>query len=420
MNFLLCNRCNKKSEDNILNYNSTEILLKNNQNIFNSSIIKKIESIDQFPNLNIGDNMVTSINNLNNVEEEKDDDELEIIEYPYSKKEKKITTSKIIPKQFKNNRSKFNNKLIEQDIIKQLNHFGEISISNSKTENSNKKRNNKNQIGKKVRINDNELERKDTMTDPANIALSSLIQDINKKNIYKEKNNFQKVNKKNDDEDDIITINNELENDFFDLKISKNNKEITLPEKRKNNNNFIKKNIEKNKIKIQDRKNRKSYNNKTNIKYENLINKITKRKISQNKKISEYNNNILKKKNILKNKGVLSSNNNMLGISSINLSNKKNFPKSYSFNCFSSEKKINDTNSSKKVNNTNELGYSLTLSKKYNKLYNHIFKVNEGFLSSKKNDKNNNKNKNKITHKKVSRAQVPIQKALSSHIASYK
>ena len=72
MNFLLCNRCNKKSEDNILNFNSTEILLKNNHNFINNSIIKKIDSIDQFPNLNIGENIVTSINNLNNVEEEKE------------------------------------------------------------------------------------------------------------------------------------------------------------------------------------------------------------------------------------------------------------------------------------------------------------------------------------------------------------
>ena len=426
MNFLLCNRCNKKSEDNILNFNSTEILLKNNHNFINNSIIKKIDSIDQFPNLNIGENIVTSINNLNNVEEEKEE-ELEIIEYPYTKKEKKIPNSKIKPKQFQNNKSKFNaQNLIEQDILKQLNHFGDIAIPCSKKKNLNKKKEIQNQPCRKnpiIRINDNEIERKDTMTDPANIALSSLIQDINKKKIGKDKNNsIQKINKKKEDEDDIITINNELENDFFEIKNSNNNnnnKEIKISDKLKynhNKNNIIKNNIEKNKIQKQNRKNRKSYNNnKPNRKYENLINKITERKISQNKKISEYNSNIMKKKNILKNKGILSTNNTKNLINSISFSNKKNFPKSYSFNCFNSEKKINETNFNKKGGNTNELGYSLTLNKKYNKLYNNIFKVNDGFLSSKKSEKKNNK----ITHKKVSRAQVPIQKALSSHIASY-
>lgn len=86
MNFF-CNRCNKKSEDNILNFNSTEILLKNTKhNFINNNILKEIETIEQFQNLNIGENITTSLNNLNNLEEEQEkDDELEIIEYPYSK-----------------------------------------------------------------------------------------------------------------------------------------------------------------------------------------------------------------------------------------------------------------------------------------------------------------------------------------------
>ena len=415
MNFLLCNRCNKKSEDNILNFNSTEILLKNNNNLINNNIIKKIDSIDQFQNLNIGENIVTSISNLKNVEEEKED-ELEIIEYPYAKKEKILSTSKIKPKQFKNNKSKFNaQSLIEQDILKQLNHFGDIA-----RQKKNQILNKKNEIKKKqisgktpiIRINDKDLERKDTMTDPANIALSSLIQDINKKKKNKEKINIEKTNKKKEYEEEIKTINNELDNDFFELK---NINDIKISQNEKNkHNNIIQKDIEKSKI--QNRKNRKSCNdNRNNKKYMNLINKIAEKKILQNKKISEYNSNIIRKKNLLKNKGILINNNNLV-IKSINYSNKKNFPKSYSFNYFKSERKINETNFSQKGVIPNELGYSLTLSKKYNKLYNNIFKVNEGFLPSKKNDKNN---KCKITHKKVSRAQAPIHKALSTHIASY-
>ena len=57
-------------------------------------------------------------------------------------------------------------------------------------------------------------------------------------------------------------------------------------------------------------KNKNNLRNKKNKKYDNCINKITERKISQNKKISEYNSNIIKKKNLLKNKGMLSKSKN--------------------------------------------------------------------------------------------------------------
>jgi hypothetical protein len=255
------------------------------------------------------------------------------------------------------------------------------------------------------------------MTDPANLALSSLIKDINRKISPKnEPINIEKIEK----EEDIITINDEIEEKIVSLKNKNNNnnnksEKKIMPKKEINNNKkIIKKENTKNQKKNMIKKNKKSFNNVNNNKiYENLISKISQKKI-KNRKVSEYNNNIMKKKNILKNKSIFTNNTNF-GINSLCLSTKKQFPKSYSFNCFNSEKKINETNFNKKGGNTNELGYSLTLNKKYNKLYNNIFKVNDGFLSSKKSEKKNNK----ITHKKVSRAQVPIQKALSSHIASY-
>ena len=78
-------------------------------------------------------------------------------------------------------------------------------------------------------------------------------------------------------------------------------------------------------------------------------------------------------------------------------SNRKQFPKSYSFNCFNNEKKDGSSN---------ELGYIWTFKKKNNNLHNNILKVSD-------------KDKSKITHKKVNRAQLPIQKSCSSHIASY-
>ena len=97
---------------------------------------------------------------------------------------------------------------------------------------SNKKNDIKSQIKKKVpniRTNDDNLERKDTMTDPANLALSSLIKDINKKIIPKneEKNNRDK----NDNEDDIITIIDEIENNYNLLK-NNNKSETKIIEKK--------------------------------------------------------------------------------------------------------------------------------------------------------------------------------------------
>ena len=125
----------------------------------------------------------------------------------------------------------------------------------------------------------------------------------------------------------------------------------------------------------------------------------------------------MKKKNLLKNKGIFSNyNSKNIGINSYSFTNKKQFPKSYSFNCVNSERKLNGSILNQKLDNNNDLGYSLTICKKYNHLFNHIFN-NDKFNFSKKNE--NNKNKLKISHKKVSRTQASIQKAKSSHKASY-
>ena len=298
MNFF-CNRCNKKSEDNILNFNSTEILLKNTKhNLINNNILKEIETIEQFQNLNIGENITTSLNNLNNLEEEQEkDDELEIIEYPYSKKEKKFSTSKF-PKTFKNNESKFNNpNQIEKDILNQLNYFDNNT-------NSNKISKNKKNM-KKIKIKDEEIERKDTMTDPANLALSSLIRDINnKKFMNKDKNYIKEENNRDEDEDDV-TIDNEIDNNFY----AKNNsykKEMNNYDKNDSNkNNIIKANkiIEKKNLKSKSKVSKENLNNinSNSKKNENISSKINQRKVSaKQKRVSEYNSNIMKKKKSFK------------------------------------------------------------------------------------------------------------------------
>ena len=443
MNFFLCNRCNKRSEDNLLNINSTEILLNSNpHNIINTNNINKIDSIEQteqFPNINIGENIQTSINNVNNLEKDQED-ELEIIEYPYSKKEKKIP-NKIKPKQFTNNKSKFNSpSLIEQNIINRLNKSGKKNSSNT---NSNRgliyKINNMKQkklSGRKIKdieINDDDIERKDTMTDPANMALTSLIQDINKNKMNKGKKLQKIINNKKDNEDDIITIKDETENNYCIIKNDESivdfrndntnnnkNKDIKKLDNNISNkaNNIIKRDVgNKNKIRI-NRKNKKSINSHNAIKKnDNFMNKKTEIKFFQNKNISEYNNNIIQKKKLLKNKDDFMNENNSK-MNSLSYSTKKQFPKSFSFNSFKNERKFNVTNF-KKGKNNNEFEYSLTLSKKYNKLFKNIFKHidSEEIWPLKKSEKN--KNKTKIAHKKVQRAQIPIQKALSSHIALY-
>ena len=399
MNFFLCNRYNKKSEDNTLNFNSAEILLKNSQNLINNNIIKKIESVDHCPNINIEENNIhTSINNLNNLEEE-ETDELEIIEYPYSKREKNILNSKIKPKQFNNKIIKFNSpNLIEQDILKQLNNFG--INQKSKIVNLNKKEDSKKKINKKTinnnRIIDNEIERKDTMTDPANMAITSFLKDRNKKT--------EKIKEKN--------INEENENNFLVLRNGQlknhlnKNKQIVKPEEKIISKNKLIKTNTKNKSIKNDKVNSKRNVNK-NSKSNSKI--YSNRGISQNKKMSEYNNSIIKKKNLLKNSGLFSNNKNFA--KSLSLSTKKTLPKSYSFNCFINKRKINEPNFSKKDSNkNNDMVYSPTLSKKKYNLFNHIFNDNNNYgnWSSKKNG--NNKNKIKITHKKISRTQMKTQK----------
>ena len=259
MNFLFCNRCNKKSEDNILNFNSTEILLKSNKPNLMSNSVKKIESIDEFQNY--GENIITSLNNINNIEKE---EELEIIEYPYTKKE---IPSKIKQKQFKNNKSVFDvPDLIEQNILNQLNHFG-----NPKKKITNKKNDIKFMSKKKVtniRTNSNNFEHKDTITDPANLALSSLIKDINRKIIPKnEPINIEKIEK----EEDIITINDEIEEKVVSLKNNKNNnnkseKKIMSKKEINNNKKIIKKENTKNQKKNMIKKNKKSFNKVNNNK----------------------------------------------------------------------------------------------------------------------------------------------------------
>ena len=398
MNFLLCNRCNKKSEDNLLNFNNSEISLKNkNQNIINNNIINQIETIEQFQNLNIGENIACSINNLNNLEDDPDE-ELEIIEYPYSQKEALSKFKQ--PKFFRKNKSKFNNpNLVEKDIINKLYHSEIHNKANTQTQ-FKKKKNFKVQLDKisNIKIPEEEIESKDTMTDPANLALCLLIKDMNKKNL-KEKNKNIKNNDNEEEEEGIITIDDELECNRLILKNFNENKNSKIKSE-KNNNNLIKK--DKNIIKNQKNKNILNNNNNVNNNKKNIANKINQRKISsKNKKVGEYKNNIIKKKNILRNKRLI----NNLGINSLSFSSKNQFPKSYSFNCFNSEKKSDICN---------EFGYNLTFKKKNNDLCNNLFKNKNIKSNSKKNNKNL-----RITNINNSKAQMPIQKACSSHIVSY-
>ena len=280
MTFLLCNRCNKKSDDNIANVNSSEIILDNKKpkytNTDNFNVINQAATNEKFvpDDINI---------NINNLEEDDDEDDLKIIEYPYKFIEKKIKSisNKLKPKEFKKNKSKFNedDDLMEKKIIDQLNYI-------DKTSEEINKQNTKGKIYSKPCYNinnDKTVERKDTIKDPSNLALSSLIFELNKNQINKKRTKMD-------------------------------NEEINNTEKNSSSNNL----------------------NKVNNKISNNQ-KPKKMKYSKKVERKQYSNTIIKKKKYLLKLKNVSNNNinrNNLGIPNLIINTKKNFPKSYSFNCF--------------------------------------------------------------------------------------
>ena len=314
MNLLLCNRCKKNSDDNILSLNSSETLKINNKQKSNNDNINIINQINQ---TDTSDKFLPFEDlNINDLED--DDDDLKIIEYPYKQIEKKVklNTNKLMLKEFTNNRSKFSkndsendneNYLVERDIINRLNYI-------CKNNNSNKAKNLKSKISNKI------IDKKDTLTDPSNLALSSLINDINK--INKKKHNIL-INKTETKE--------------------KEKEEINSTENKSYYNNFNK------------------GNNKS-------TNKTEKSKYSRKVKRMEYSKNLINKKKLLKNKDI--SNNslykNSLRISNLIINSKKkakNIPKSYSFNSF----KIGNIYVSRKVRDENYNKYDFNLNLQNNK-----------------------------------------------------
>ena len=345
MNFFLCNRCKKRSDDNILNlYNNTEKLpnkrTHNFSNVTNvdNNMINQVDTSEKLQPMDYLKNNYEINMNIKDLEEDDDDeDDLQIIEYPYQQLEKNKKSNindKLKNKEFKNNQSKFTDDyLIEKNVINKLNYMSKISNNkNGKNiKNDVKQNSDKNKI----------IEKKDTLIEPSNLALSSLIQDINKKSFKKNKINTERKEEKSGQ--------TSIQNLKHFIASKNNNKDKNII---KASNNLIK-------------------NNKN-------IKKIKK---------SEYSNNIINKKRILKNK-IISNKNiyiNSLSISNLIINSKNNnFTKSYSFNNFQSSKnnltKIRNNN----INNNN-LTYSLIF-KNSNKI------INNGIFSA----KNNIKSKSKI------------------------
>ena len=294
MNFFLCNKCKKRSEDNIINLN--EISHKNKKTNYlsiNGDIINQIDTSEKFRPSDYIKKDDDNINmNIKDLEEDDDDDDLKIIEYPYKKIEQKNKLnicSKLKPKEFKNNESKFNEYYsMENNIINKLNYV-------NKTKNSNiNNQANSNNIKNKI------IEKKDTIIDPSNLALSSLIFDINRANTNKKNS----LNKKNQNKN---------------INSMKNLNYITSKNTKMKNENKTSYQIKENKI-INFIKN-SNKQNKNNKKPKKI-------------KCKEYSHSIIRKKKILNNS--LASNKNLY-INSLNISNliiksKKNFEKSLSLN----------------------------------------------------------------------------------------
>ena len=339
MNFFLCNRCNKNSDENIFKFNNDEINLKDKYHNFtnidnNYNMICKTNTSEKFPDLNI--------KNL----EDDDEDDLKIIEYPYKLKEQKdrINENKLKPKEFKKNKSKFNddnnnidknnNDLIEKQIISKLNYI-------DKNYDSNRVKNFKYLIIPKNinnNTNDRVIDKKDTLTDPSNLALSSLMFEINKSNKNKNK-----------------AKNNKLE--------EKQEKNFTRSEKNFNN---ISKNVNKN-------------SNNQNKKY-NFSRKV-KRK--------DYSNNILKKRNILKMNNIYNNNiyNSNLKFLNYYTNSMKKIPKSKSFN-YSQSVNNNSNKIRTDLSNINKYKFNLNLPSNNNKIKN-VFtpQINQNKLNLEKNKK---------------------------------
>ena len=344
MNFFLCNRCNKNSDENIFNFNHEEIILKDSNHYYtnidnNFNMICQTNTSEKFPDINI--------NNL----EDDDDDDLKIIEYPYKLREEKdsINENKLKPKEFKKNKSKFNdnnnvsknndNYLIEKDIINKLNYI-------DKNKDSGKLKNFKYLIIPKNNnnnANDRVIEKKDTLTDPSNLALSSLMFEINKTN--KNKSKLNKIEEKQE----INSTQNEI------------------------NYNNIDKNKNGNKI-----------SNNHNKKY-----KFT-RKVPR----KDYPNNIIKKRNILKINNIYNNNmyNNNLKLLNLYTHSKKKIPKSNSFNYSQTDKK-NSIKVRTEINNIDKYKFNINLPSNNNKVKT-VFtpQINQNKINYKMNiEKNKNK-----------------------------
>ena len=323
MNFFFCNRCNKKYEDNILYLNSTEIMNKNkdiNYNYSDSNIINQADTTEKY--LQINNQNLYDINIKDLEEQEDSEDSFKIIDYPYTK-QNKVKPTKIKPKNFNINKNKYNdNELSERYVLDKIYYLENNKNSKKLINNNNKITNIKyklksNKNNNKLNANHNSIEKKDTITDPSNLALFSLIYDINKVKINptknKNKNNINKYIK--DIQEDINTIEND---NFFMINKIKENKKLK-PQSSFQNRNRTQKN--------------------DNIKFQNKNNLTNKSNINNSlkKKCNEYGNYIAKKKNILKNK-VISNNNNF------EVGNSKNkFSKSNSTNLFVKKKnKLNN------------------------------------------------------------------------------
>lgn len=344
MNFFLCNRCNKNSDENIFNFNHEEIILKDSNHYYtnidnNFNMICQTNTSEKFPDINI--------NNL----EDDDDDDLKIIEYPYKLREEKdsINENKLKPKEFKKNKSKFNdnnnvsnnndNYLIEKDIINKLNYIDKNKDS-SKLKNFKyliiPKNNNNN-------ANDRVIEKKDTLTDPSNLALSSLMFEINKTN--KNKSKLNKIEEKQE----INSTQNETNYNNID--------------KNKNGNKIL---------------------NNHNKKY-----KFT-RKVQR----KDYPNNIIKKRNILKINNIYNNNmyNNNLKLLNLYTHSKKKIPKSNSFNYSQTDKK-NSIKVRTEINNIDKYKFNINLPSNNNKVKT-VFtpQINQNKINYKMNiEKNKNK-----------------------------
>jgi hypothetical protein len=319
MNYILCKNCKKNSEENMsMYYNPKSMNQKASQYNINGDNDVILEN---FGDINIEDNIDT---NFKKDFDENNNEELLIIDYPYTMREKIANTAKIKPIQFNTKESKF-------------------SCQENNDNKQEKYGCNKDYGLEKNNKNDHKEIIMETI--PSDLALSWFMKKVNK--VKKRKESI--IQYDNDIEEESLTI----EEDMINMKKTSNtDKNKELKQKIKTNHiisNDSQKSLKEEKNKKEEKS--KLINNKSVYKKKKDSKLVPKKKISSKSGINYSNKKKINSKKLLKNIKISSN----TGISTDLIYNKKKSLKTTSNFSYGRKKLIfkNKDNKAKDVQDKN-------------------------------------------------------------------